>query len=96
MANDGKWQPGQSGNPNGRPPKGECLTDLLKQKLDKDKFIAKVIELAEAGDTTCIRYIWERIEGKIPEHIGIGGTDNGPLKWEILIKEIDSDNDTIK
>ena len=32
----------------------------------------------------------------LTEHIGIGGTDNGTLKWEILIKEIDSDDNTVK
>lgn len=25
------WKPGQSGNPNGRPKKGECLTEILRK-----------------------------------------------------------------
>ncbi len=34
MANQGhKWQPGQSGNPRGRPPKHRALTTLLEKAL---------------------------------------------------------------
>ena len=30
-----RWQPGESGNPNGRPKKEACLTSLLKEELDR-------------------------------------------------------------
>jgi hypothetical protein len=32
---DGRWKPGQSGNPNGRPKKGLALTELLERELNK-------------------------------------------------------------
>ena len=31
------WKSGQSGNPHGRPKKGETLTELMNQLLDKEK-----------------------------------------------------------
>jgi hypothetical protein len=34
MAN-GRWNPGESGNPSGRPKKGLALTDLLEAELNK-------------------------------------------------------------
>ena len=30
-----RWKPGQSGNPDGQPPKRECLTSLLKEEIEK-------------------------------------------------------------
>ena len=32
---NGRWRPGQSGNPNGRPKKGLALTELLERELNK-------------------------------------------------------------
>jgi hypothetical protein len=29
------WQPGESGNPNGRPPKSRALTEILEKKFNK-------------------------------------------------------------
>lgn len=59
------WKPGQSGNPNGRPPKGEALTDILREKVDKDAIAEKLIQMAmEKGDIVALRYIYDRIDGK--------------------------------
>lgn len=59
---------GISGNPKGRPKKGNTLTDLLKEKLDKEAFIEKLIELAHKdGNMTAIKEILERIDGKVAE-----------------------------
>lgn len=30
-----KFKPGESGNPNGRPKKADCLTSLLKEEIEK-------------------------------------------------------------
>jgi len=34
-ATPASWKPGQSGNPNGRPPKASCVTSVAKELLDK-------------------------------------------------------------
>jgi len=65
---------GRTNNPNGRPPKGQCLTDLLKKYLEepsinnplvtrKVEFVEKVYELAKGGDTICIKLIWSYTDG---------------------------------
>ena len=66
----GKFLPGESGNPNGRPPKGEALTDALRAKVDKDTLASKLIEMAlEKGDLGALKYIYDRIDGRPVETV---------------------------
>ena len=39
ISNAGQWKQGQSGNPNGRKPKGRALTEMLRLKGDDVVFI---------------------------------------------------------
>lgn len=68
------WKPGQSGNPAGRPPLGNSLTELMRKFLEeippgqtlsyRDAFIRKVYKLAmEDGSESAIRLIWNYIDG---------------------------------
>ncbi len=56
-------------NRRGRPKKGECITDILSMLLDKKNIAGKLrreavseklIELAEKGDITAIKYLIDR------------------------------------
>lgn len=56
MANKTSFQPGQSGNPNGRPPKGRALTELLTKagsKGKRNKLLAELVwRFATTGEVT--------------------------------------------
>ena len=57
------WVVGQSGNPNGRPPKEQALTDLLKEKANKDELVKRLLVMAKK-DLTALKYVFDRIDGK--------------------------------
>ena len=70
---DGRWKNGVSGNPNGRPKKNLCITDLLKEIGEQERkdgislmelVVVKVYDLAISGNMRAIEYLTERIEGK--------------------------------
>ena len=71
---------GRSGNPQGRPKKGETLTDLLREKIEapktakakqtrKELIIEKLIALAEAGDLSALKYLFDRLDGRPTETV---------------------------
>ena len=63
------WKPGQSGNPNGRPPKGQTLTDALKERVDKQQIADKLYEMAMEGDISALKYIYDRVDGRPIESV---------------------------
>jgi ribosomal protein L17 len=67
-------------NRRGRPKKGETLTDLLREKIEttktakekltrKERIVEKLIALAEGGDFSALRYLFDRLDGKPKESI---------------------------
>ena len=79
------WKPGQSGNPKGRPKKAECLTSLLREEMDridptdkqkrthKELIVLATMSLAKAGNSTALKEIWERLDGKVRDKLELTG-----------------------
>lgn len=89
-----KFQPGQSGNPAGRPKKGTALADLLatalKAKGDdgipkRKAVIDTLIKLALAGDLDAIKVILDRVDGKVVERLEHSGPDGGAIPIREMI-----------
>lgn len=76
-----QFQPGQSGNPKGRPRK-RPLSDLLAEKLEQgsgdgattwdERLVTALLETAATGDVAAIKEVFNRIEGKVPDSLTIG------------------------
>jgi len=75
------WQPGQSGNPGGRP-KRDAITAALREQLESqandgdnytiaDAVAATLIKQALGGDVRAIREIADRVEGKPRQQLEI-------------------------
>ena len=62
------YKPGQSGNPNGRPPKGHSITEWFKNMLNSDPAIKdalgkSIIKKALEGDSTAQKLVWNYMDG---------------------------------
>ena len=65
----GRFKQGESGNPNGRPKKGQTLTDALEEEFTKEELAAHLRVLVEKNDLNAIKYVYDRVEGKPRERV---------------------------
>jgi hypothetical protein len=94
------FQKGVSGNPKGRPRKGRSLSEALEEVLKKKgpdgkpnykALSEKLVQLAKAGDTVALKYIFDRVEGRPTETAKIAVNEtidpsDAAKKLEALIK----------
>jgi hypothetical protein len=77
-----QWKPGQSGNPAGSSQK-QRLTNLLIRTLEENglaaSFVRVGVEAAVAGDFNYWRYIFDRVDGRIPEAEPLPNIDTAEL-----------------
>ena len=94
-----KWKSGTSGNPRGRPPKGQSLAELLRSEgsrpcdgertpaTKKEALVAGLYDLALKGNLGAARLILEYCEGKpAPVQVHI---ENAPCKTYVLVSPDD-------
>lgn len=79
---DTQFKPGNNANPGGRP-KGRTLTGRMRELFEQgtiggkpikdgkhvaDLFVEYTLKQAMNGDTALIKYIWDRLDGKLTEN----------------------------
>jgi hypothetical protein len=74
------FQPGQSGNPGGRPNGYVPFAPALRRELAKadrrnktqmQKIAEKVVQMALKGDMDAVRWIADRVDGKVAQSIQV-------------------------
>ena len=70
------WKKGESGNLNGRPPKGHSITETIKAMMAERPEIKralgqKILEMALKGDITAIKTLWNYMDGMPAQNIGL-------------------------
>lgn len=99
--NRGKIKKGEVRNPNGRPKKGETMTDALRMlagktiKDDKGNSVTfkeaiskKLYALAISGDIAAIKYIFDRIDGFPTQAIQQQDEDGKPVIPQKVVFEV--------
>lgn len=82
----GRFLPGETGNPQGRPPKAQTVTECLRQRIPADVLADMIAEKVKAGNDTFIKTVLEYYDGKPINKILEGKLDIVESEeWEELI-----------
>jgi hypothetical protein len=96
-----QWQKGESGNPTGRPRKSP-VSDALRELIDQEYsgrekrfrgltncqvLATRLFEQAIAGDLGAAKEVADRIQGKAPQSVTMGGPEGGAIAFMSLSRE---------
>lgn len=79
--------PGNNANPGGRPKgSGDKLAAMLAAVSPEDAaVIIKVqVKKAKKGDTRAAEFVADRLFGKAPQAVNVGGSDGGPFVVHVI------------
>lgn len=84
---DTQWKHGESGNPNGRPPKGYSITEAFRSMFEADpdkkrEVVEAIRKKALDGDPTAQKLIWNYMDGMPLQKIG--GDKENPLQVTVV------------
>lgn len=87
-------KPGETRNPNGRPPKGYSITETIKDMMAekpeiKQALANKILEAALKGDITAQKLIWNYLDG-----MPVQKTDLTVKEKPIPILDVSKDDST--
>lgn len=84
------WQPGESGNPNGRPLIASRYKRILREIADEhtgwtneEKIAHVFVEQAKKGSLAAWEHVLERVEGKVPDET----KNTGEVKVRVVFEE---------
>lgn len=88
------FKPGQSGNPEGRPPKGYSITEWFKNMLGsnpevKDAIGKSIMKKALEGDTTAQKMVWSYMDGMPQQHTDLTTKGEKIITNNIVFTEFD-------
>lgn len=80
----GRYVPGTSGNPSGRPKGSASLVAALRRELERrtdagspglEAVAARLVDLAIAGDIRAVREIADRLDGKPTQSLDVSASE---------------------
>lgn len=77
----GPFQPGQSGNPGGRPANTAKYVRALMRKVSPETFASKVNALIESGDAGMLRWFGDKV---LPSKLEVTGAEGEALVPQVL------------
>jgi hypothetical protein len=92
----GQLLPGSTANPNGRPPKGYSITEMMREMLAnkpevKEAIGAMIAAKAMEGDQVAIKTLWQYMDGMPSQGLELSGPNGGVIDTNLSITFVKPD-----